>query len=259
METAYPAHKDFTQSRVGARRASTRRIFNEFRFSLGNPAAGYIFESRMARKPLDLACSRSPSGAAAAILRAARPDRVTLLVSVPLTMEYEAVCSEPEQRLAAGLSGREVEIFLDAVLAMAEPVKAHFLWRPQLRDPGDEMVLETAVNGQADALVTFNVRDFGSVPERFGIEVMIPREAIRRVRKVTESMTYPLRLPRSLKKAVEQQSKEDRTSINQFVATAVAEKLSALQTAEFFTDRKARADFKDKIMKRRAEDCHVRR
>jgi hypothetical protein len=52
---------------------------------------------------------------------------------------------------------------------------------------------------------------------------------------------------------VERQSKEDRTSINQFVATAVAEKLSALQTAEFFVDRKSRADFKafDKLMKRR--------
>jgi hypothetical protein len=52
---------------------------------------------------------------------------------------------------------------------------------------------------------------------------------------------------------VERQSKEDRTSINQFVATAVAEKLSALQKAEFFVDRKARADFKafDKLMKRR--------
>jgi len=61
---------------------------------------------------------------------------------------------------------REVEISLDAVLAMAELVKAHFLWRPQLQDPGDEMVLETAVKAQADALVTFNVRDFGSVPER---------------------------------------------------------------------------------------------
>jgi hypothetical protein len=57
-------------------------------------------------------------------------------------------------------------------------------------------------------------------------------------------MTYPLRLPRSLKRAVERQSKEDRTSINQFVVTAVAEKLSALQTAEFFADRKKRADFK---------------
>ena len=70
---------------------------------------------------------------------------------------------------------------------------------------------------------------------------------------MTEATTYPLRLPRSLKRAVERQSEEDGTSINQFVATAVAEKLSALQTAAFFVDRKARADFKsfDKLMKRR--------
>jgi predicted nucleic acid-binding protein len=76
-----------------------------------------------------------------------------------------------------------VQIFLDAVVAMAEPVKAHFLWRPQLRNPGDEMVLEAAVNGKADLLVTFNVRDFGPVPSRFGIEVMIPRDALERIRQ----------------------------------------------------------------------------
>lgn len=70
---------------------------------------------------------------------------------------------------------------------------------------------------------------------------------------MTQTKTYPLRLPRSLKKAVELQSKEDGTSINQFVATAVAEKLAALRTAEFFAERKARANFKafDKLMKRR--------
>jgi hypothetical protein len=68
-----------------------------------------------------------------------------------------------------------------------------------------------------------------------------------------ETQTYPLRLPRSLKEAVERLSREDRTSINQFVATAVAEKVSALQTAKYFADRQARADFKafDKIMRRR--------
>jgi hypothetical protein len=70
---------------------------------------------------------------------------------------------------------------------------------------------------------------------------------------MSETKTYPLRLPRSLKEAVERLSKEDGTSINQFVAMAVAEKVSALQTATYFEDRKARADFKafDKIMKRR--------
>lgn len=70
---------------------------------------------------------------------------------------------------------------------------------------------------------------------------------------MTETKTYPLRLPRSLKDAVEHLSKEDGTSINQFVSTAVAEKVSALRTAQFFQEKKARADFKafDKIMKRR--------
>ena len=64
---------------------------------------------------------------------------------------------------------------------------------------------------------------------------------------------YPLRLSRSLKEAVARLSKQEGTSMNQFVATAVAEKVSALETARFFEDRKARADFKafDKIMKRR--------
>ena len=68
-----------------------------------------------------------------------------------------------------------------------------------------------------------------------------------------ETRTYPLRLPRSLKEAVERLSREDRTSINQFVSTAVAEKVSALLTAKYFNDRQARADFKafDKIMKRK--------
>src|SRR5437660_10257756 len=125
---------------------------------------------------------RSP-GASAAILRAARQSKITLLVSVPLAIEYEATCSEAEHRLAAGSSEREVEIFLDAVVAMAEPVKTHFLWRPQLRDPSDEMVLETVVNGRADGLVTFNLSDFGTVPWRFGIEGMIAREVIGRMRR----------------------------------------------------------------------------
>ena len=85
-------------------------------------------------------------------------------------------------RLASGLSEQEVDSFLTAVITMAEPVTTHFLWRPQLRNAGDEMVLETAVNGRADALVTFNRRDFGMAPARFGIEMLLPREAIMKVK-----------------------------------------------------------------------------
>jgi putative PIN family toxin of toxin-antitoxin system len=129
-----------------------------------------------------VAAMRSPRGASAEILRAARQGRVTLLVSMPLGLEYEAVCCRAEHGLAAGLSDREVKVFLTAVVAMAEPVTTHFLWRPQLRDPSDEMVLEAAINGRADAMVTFNVRDFGTVPAQFGVEILLPREAIWRIK-----------------------------------------------------------------------------
>jgi predicted nucleic acid-binding protein len=98
-------------------------------------------------------------------------------------MEYEAVCQHAEHRLAAGLSQGEVDIYVTAVIAMAEPVESHFLWRPQLRDPGDEMVLGAAVNGRADALVTFNTRDYGGAPSRFGVELLLPRIAIGRIRR----------------------------------------------------------------------------
>jgi predicted nucleic acid-binding protein len=125
---------------------------------------------------------RSPTGASAALLKAARNSNLTLLATVALALEYEATCRLPEHRKAAGLSAREVTVFIDAVLAMAEPIEPHFLWRPQLRDPADELVLEAAINGRAVAIVTFNRRDFGEAPARFGIEVLTPSEALLRLR-----------------------------------------------------------------------------
>jgi putative PIN family toxin of toxin-antitoxin system len=129
-----------------------------------------------------VAAMRSPVGASAALVLAVRQKRATLLLSVPLAMEYEAVCRRSEHRTEAGLSARQVETFIDAIIAMGEPVLTHFLWRPQLRDPNDEMVLEAAVNGRADALVTFNVRDYGAAPARFGVQLLRPREALARIK-----------------------------------------------------------------------------
>jgi putative PIN family toxin of toxin-antitoxin system len=130
-----------------------------------------------------VAAMRSTSGASAAILRCIRQGQAVMLLSVPLALEYEAICQKDEQRLAAGLSKRQATIFVSAVIAMAEPVETHFLWRPQLRDPNDEMVLEAAVNSQADALVTFNLKDYGAAPGRFGVDLLLPRKAIERIRR----------------------------------------------------------------------------
>lgn len=130
-----------------------------------------------------VAAMRSPAGASAGLLRAALDRRVTLLGNVALALEYEAVCSRAEHLGPSGLTVPQRGVFIDGVLALIEPVESHFVWRPQLRDPADEMVLEAAVNGGARAIVSFNHRDYGSAPLRFGIRVLLPRDASRSLPK----------------------------------------------------------------------------
>jgi putative PIN family toxin of toxin-antitoxin system len=124
----------------------------------------------------------SDAGASRHLLRAVlQREGVTLLVSVPLLMEYEAVMTRPEHLMAAGLTAAEVGALLDAVVAVAAPVRLAFLWRPLLPDIDDDMVLETAVNGRADWIVTFNRRDFALTEWLFGIAALSPVEALRRL------------------------------------------------------------------------------
>ncbi|MDE2134689.1 MAG: PIN domain-containing protein [Alphaproteobacteria bacterium] len=132
-----------------------------------------------------VAAIRSDAGASRWLLRSALERRrdLTLLVSVPLLIEYEAVMTRAEHLKAAGLSVEDVAVLLDAVAAVAEPVRLAYLWRPTLPDADDDMVLEAAVNGRADGIVTFNLRDFGPAAEQFGIAVLPPGEALKRLEK----------------------------------------------------------------------------
>ena len=126
-----------------------------------------------------VAAIRSDAGASRRLLLAVLQRACKLLLSVPLLIEYQAVLTRPEHLAAARLSANDVEALLDAVVKVAEPVRLAFLWRPALRDPNDEMVLEVAVNGQADRLVTFNQRDFGAAGARFGIIICSPGDAVK--------------------------------------------------------------------------------
>jgi putative PIN family toxin of toxin-antitoxin system len=121
---------------------------------------------------------RSRRGASAAWLRAALRREVDMLTSVPLMLHYESVLARPEHRTVSGLSMVELGALLDAVAAVVMPVIISYLWRPILRDPDDELVLETAVNGQADLLLTFNERDFVGA-ERFTPRISRPGPALR--------------------------------------------------------------------------------
>jgi putative PIN family toxin of toxin-antitoxin system len=125
---------------------------------------------------------RSPKGASAALLLAALDGQIRICANVALMVEYEATCLRAEHQLASGLSSVQIEQFLDGLAAIVMPIETHFLWRPQLRDLGDEMVLEAAVNGRAEAIVTFNRRDFGHAASKFGVEILLPRDALARLR-----------------------------------------------------------------------------
>lgn len=126
---------------------------------------------------------RSSSGASNALLRLVAQRRVTPLASPALFLEYEDVLKRPVQRLATGFGLDEIDAYLAALASTCEPVEVRFQWRPQLADAGDEMVLEAAVNGRADALVTHNVRDFAMAAERFGLRVVRPGDLLVEMRR----------------------------------------------------------------------------
>ena len=129
-----------------------------------------------------VAAMRSPTGGSAELLRRIDGGRAAMLLTVALALEYEAICTLAEHRLAAGLSASEASVYVDGLIGMAEPVRSFFRWRPQLSDPGDELVLEAAVNGHADAIVTFNESHLREA-RKFGIAVVRPAEALRRMNK----------------------------------------------------------------------------
>jgi putative PIN family toxin of toxin-antitoxin system len=128
-----------------------------------------------------VAALRSPTGASAELLRMARHEKFGVLISVSMILEYEAVLKRHEHLSAAGLTAADVDDVLDAFCMFAKPVINHFRWRPALADPDDDLVLETAVNGAADAIVTFNVADFQRAKTMFGIKVERPGETLRRM------------------------------------------------------------------------------
>lgn len=131
-----------------------------------------------------VAAIRSDSGASHRLLQAAlQGEGITLVVSVPLLIEYEAVMTRAEHLRASGLTADEVGVLLDAVAAAAEPARLAFLWRPLLPDGDDDMVLETAANGRADGIVTFNRRDFALAQRQFGIAVLSPSDALSRLER----------------------------------------------------------------------------
>lgn len=128
----------------------------------------------------------SPAGASRFLLHEIGLGRLPAAASVPLLLEYEAVLKRTETLNRAGGTAEDMDVILDQLATVLRQVPIWSLWRPQLRDANDDMVLEAAANAAATHLVTFNIRDFGTAPSRFGIALCRPAEIARNLRHEQE-------------------------------------------------------------------------
>ena len=127
------------------------------------------------------AAGRSRQGASHALLRLLADEGYRPIVSVPLVLEYEMAL-----RRRTELDEVTATAIVDFICLVADRQPIYYLWRPFLKDPSDEMVLEVAVGAGADAIVTHNLRDFDGVEEHFGIRVVTPRELLAELRETDQ-------------------------------------------------------------------------
>ena len=125
---------------------------------------------------------RSRNGASFRLLRIGRQERFKLFVSVPLVLEYE--CTAKRQSRSLGLLHSDIDDILDYLCQVSEHREIFFLWRPFLKDPKDDMVLELAVESEVDFIVTHNLRDFVGI-DQFGISAITPHEFLRKIGEIS--------------------------------------------------------------------------
>ena len=119
---------------------------------------------------------RSKRGASYKLLTLLGEGRFTTAVSVPLVVEYEKALVDPRTKVP--FSRVDIGKFIDYICTISDKRKIYYLWRPYLPDPGDDMILELAVAGRCDFIVTYNVRDFKGVGQ-FGIKILMPGQLIK--------------------------------------------------------------------------------
>ena len=127
---------------------------------------------------------RSKSGASFKLLAlVGASEHFEINFSVPLVLEYEDVANR--QTHINGLSAQDISDILDYLCSVANQRQIYFLWRPFLKDPKDDMVLELAVEAQCKYIISFNKRDFAGV-EKFGLQVLTPQEFLKEIGEYNE-------------------------------------------------------------------------
>lgn len=123
-----------------------------------------------------IAALKSSRGASFRLLSIIGQGKFNINISVPLLLEYEAVAKELIEGIA--LTAEDIDDILNYICSVSKWRKIFYLWRPFLKDPKDDMVLELAVTSHCDMIITFNKKDFRNVEQYFGIRVLTPKELL---------------------------------------------------------------------------------
>jgi putative PIN family toxin of toxin-antitoxin system len=126
---------------------------------------------------------RSSTGAAAEVVRLTLLQELTILMDYKLACEYRAVPLRAEHLSTSGKTREEMELLLDMLEAVAEPIMVSVRHRPFSPDADDDMVLDVAISGNADAIVSNNTRHFREPAERFRLGLLRPAEVLSEYRK----------------------------------------------------------------------------
>jgi putative PIN family toxin of toxin-antitoxin system len=119
---------------------------------------------------------RSRRGASFLLLTMIDKGQFEVNISVPLIVEFEDAAKRTAKELV--LTNNDIDDILDYMCKVANKRKIHFLWRPVLKDPRDDHVLELAVESGSKHIITYNIRDF-SEAKHFGITVLTPRDFLQ--------------------------------------------------------------------------------
>ena len=143
---------------------------------------GIVYNTKMIRAVLDTnivySGLRSRNGASFKVLESLLRTKFQPCVSVPLILEYQQILVGKQSDLALEVS--EIESVLDYLCLVGHKQKVFYLWRPILRDPKDDMVLELAVAAECEYIVTYNAKDFRSA-ERFGVSIVSPSNFLQAI------------------------------------------------------------------------------
>lgn len=125
---------------------------------------------------------RSSRGAAAEVLRLVLLERVVILMDYKIASEYRDVALRRKHLQASGRTAESVLSLVEGIESIAEPIVVIEKLRPLSPDPNDDMILDVAINGQADAIVTQNTKHFAIAARRYGIKVLTPIELLGTIR-----------------------------------------------------------------------------